>query len=150
MKLRAYAPALVALAGGCFFAAYGYLALRYSTRAAAVPLVVALPALALCLLQARAELRSAGAARPTSAGVDFGRLLQTWLWFLGFVAAVVLLGIAAGVFIMIVAYLILVAHTGTVRAVLAATVFSAGVVVLVEVVLDMPLDKGVLPVFANQ
>lgn len=150
MSRRSPGPALVSLAAACFFALYAIIALGYSARAAAVPLAIALPALALCLLQARAELSKSVATRATSTTGGTSRLLGAWLWLVGFVAATILLGITGGLFVMIFAYLTLVPRTGPVTALLAASAFCAIIIVLIEFVLDMPLEPGLLPAIGSR
>jgi hypothetical protein len=75
------------------------LALGYPAASRRLPLLVAVPGIALCAVQLGRDLRSAAAAAPeaeVAARAPLADELRLVAWFLGFVGSAIALGIVAG------------------------------------------------------
>lgn len=75
------------------FVAMVGIALQYPPDARFMPLVVGIPAIALCLLQLGLEFRdSAGSEAPSEGAIELRRELVMWAYFVALVAGILVFG----------------------------------------------------------
>lgn len=127
------------------------IALTFPEGARFQPLVIGLPAVALCILQLVLDLRArersapdAGVLAEETREVPARREMIAWSYFLGIVAGILLLGFWVAIPIFLLAFLRAEAHAAWSRALgltLAATAVLYG---LFGVVLRVPLHGGFL------
>lgn len=130
------------------------MALSFPPNARFMPLVVGLPAIALCLLQLALDLRAARKPRSRAPaipqegdGEELGRdthgaEARSWLHFLGFLAGVLLFGFLVAAPALIALYLRREAGVRLWRALLAAAVTAALLHLLFQEALGFRLFQG--------
>lgn len=130
------------------------ISLGFPPNARFMPLVVGLPAIALCLLQLALDLRAARKPRRRAAALpqegDGDELgadtraaeVRSWLYFLGFLGGVLLFGFLAAAPVLIVLYLRHEANVRWSRALLAAAITTALLHLLFQEILGFRLFQG--------
>ena len=147
--MRRAAEVAFAAALAVLFAWSAYEAREWADNVRAFPLAVALPALALALVQlvsaARTEPRAADAdEEPLAPRERMRRTYETALWLFGIFAAVWLIGFLAAVPLGALAYLRVAAREGWVPSVAVAAVCWAFVYGVFDRLLHVPLPAGEL------
>jgi hypothetical protein len=123
-----------------FFAGIVAFALSWSRSAGLAPLAVGIPGLVLSLLQLADDMR---ASRRTPMRIPKAAFILVG-WLTGFVLVTMAIGLLAGAFVSIAAFLRLHERDGYSFAFAVAAVYTATAWVLFDVVLELSLFPGIL------
>ena len=121
-----------------FFAGIVAIALSWSRGAALAPLAVGISGLVLSLLQLVDDMRT---SRHTQMRIPRAAFILVG-WFAGFVLVTLAIGLLAGAFVSIAAYLRLYEHKGYSFAFAVAAVYTATAWLLFDMVLELSLFPG--------